>query len=122
MSNGELVRRGFEAARRGDLDALRELLHPDVRWHGGDPSAAGACANCEQALGVMGEARARGPLPELVDVIEAGEKVVVVLRHASGEGEGAIRANLTTFRDGRVVEMVHFPRLADALAAARVPG
>jgi len=29
-------------------------------------------------------------------------------------------ANLTTFRDGKVIEMVHYPDLEDALAAAGV--
>jgi len=29
-SNLELARRGYEAILRGDLDAIRELLDPDV--------------------------------------------------------------------------------------------
>jgi hypothetical protein len=52
-SNVELARRGFEAALSGDLDAIREFLDPEVKWHGGDPSAAGACHNREQALESM---------------------------------------------------------------------
>ena len=38
-SNATLARAGFEAAQRGDLDAIAALLDPDVKWHGGDLSA-----------------------------------------------------------------------------------
>jgi ketosteroid isomerase-like protein len=118
-TNVERVRRGYEAALDGDLDVLREMLDPDVKWHGGDPSAPGACRNREQALEFMGRALGSARLGELVDVRGAGDAVVVILRRPSAEGDpGVLVANLTTFRDGRVVEMVHYPRPQDALAAA----
>jgi hypothetical protein len=28
-------------------------VRPDLKWHGGDPSAASACTNREQALELM---------------------------------------------------------------------
>jgi hypothetical protein len=52
-SNVERVRRGHEAALRGDLDVIADMLDPAVRWHGGDPHAEGACRNKEQALQFM---------------------------------------------------------------------
>jgi ketosteroid isomerase-like protein len=120
-TNVELARHGFEAALRGDLDAIRELLDTDVKWHGGDPSAPGSCHNREQALEFMCRARSRRRVGELVDVVDAGDKVVVIMRPPSEEGEQAtLSANLTTFRDGKVVEMVHYPKPEDALAAAGV--
>jgi len=58
-------------------------------------------------------------LGELVDVRGASDTVVVIMRPPSADGKpAALSANLTTFRDGRVVEMVHYPRPQDALAAA----
>ncbi len=118
-TNVELARRGYEAALRGDLDAIGALLDSDVKWHGGDPSAPGACRNREQALEFMRQARSRRGVGELVDVVGAGDKVVVIMRPVAEEGERAeLSANLTTFRDGKVVEMVHFPKPEDALAAA----
>jgi len=72
QSNVELARRGYEAALRGDLDAIREFLHPDVKWHGGDPSAAGACQNREQALEFIRRARGRRGIGELVEIVDAG--------------------------------------------------
>ena len=120
-TNVELARRGYEAALRGDLDAIREFLAPDVKWHGGDPSAPGACHNREQALEFMRQARSRGRVGELVDVVDAGDKVVVIMRPPADNGApAALSANVTTFRDGKAVEMVHYPNPEDALAAAGV--
>jgi ketosteroid isomerase-like protein len=118
-SNVELARRGFDAALRGDFDAIAELLHPDVRWHGGDPSAG--CLDREQALGFLRQSELiRNGGVELVDVVGAGDKVAVVMRPPSRGGEPApVVANLATFRNGKVVEMVHYPNPDDALAAAR---
>jgi ketosteroid isomerase-like protein len=122
QSNVDIARRGFEAVMRGDLDAIGELLDPHVKWHGGDPSAEGACRNREEALAFMHRARSRNPTGELVDVIDAGDRVVVVIRPASQRGEQAeLQANLTTFRDGKVIEMVSYETPEDALTAAGVP-
>jgi ketosteroid isomerase-like protein len=118
-TNVELARRGYEAALQGDLEAISLLLDADVKWHGGDPSAPGACHNRDQALEFMRQARRLGGVGELVDVVGAGDKVVVIMRPPAEEGESVeLRANLTTFRDGKVVEMVHYPNPEDALAAA----
>jgi ketosteroid isomerase-like protein len=118
-SNAEIARRGFQAALSGDVDAIREFLDPDVQWHAGDPSAPGACTNREQALEFMRRARSRRRLGELVDVLDAGDKVVVIMRPPSENGEPtALSANLTTFRNGKAIEMVHYPNPEDALAAA----
>ncbi|MEO6858653.1 MAG: nuclear transport factor 2 family protein [Solirubrobacteraceae bacterium] len=120
-SNVELARRGFEAALRGELDAIGELLDPDVKWHGGDPDAPGARRNRNQALEFMRRARGRGGVGELVDMIPADDKVVVILRRMTDGEPGELVANVTTFRDGKVVEMVHYPDPDEALAAAGVP-
>ena len=118
-TNTELARRGFEAIAHGDFDAIAELLDPDVKWHGGDP--ADGCQNREQALALDAKrpATPSGPLPELVDVVGAGERVVVIMQPPPSAEDPAPQrtANLATFRDGKVVEMVHYDDAADALAA-----
>lgn len=119
-NNVELARRGYEAALRGDLEVIRQLLDPGVAWHGGDPAAPGSCHNRDEALAFMRKARSRRGIGELVDVIDAGDRVVVIMRPLSVDGEPVtLSANLTTFRDGKVIEMVHYPNPDDALAAAR---
>jgi len=118
-TNVELARRAFEAVLRGDLDLVRDLLDPDIRWHGGDPEAPGACRNRSQALAFIGRARERVRDVELLDVVGAGDKVVVIMGAPAPDGEPAwTAANLSTFRDGKVVEIVHYPDARDALAAA----
>jgi ketosteroid isomerase-like protein len=118
-TNADLARRGFEAVLRGDLDLVSGLLDPDVKWHGGDPSAPGASRNRKQALAFMSRARGRLGDVEVVDVVGAGDKVVVIMRPRAPDGGPAwTAANLTTFRDGKVVEIVHYPNPDDALAAA----
>jgi ketosteroid isomerase-like protein len=118
-SNVELARRGFDAALRGDLEAIAELLDPEVKWHGGDPSAG--CLNRDEALGFMRRSELiRSGRVELVDVVGTGDKVAVIMRPpSSGEVPVAVVANLATFRDGKVVEMVHYPDPDEAVAAAR---
>ena len=110
-----LARRGYDAVRRGDFDTVREFLDPEVKWHGGNP--AEGCQNRSQALTWM-RRRDRGPIGELVDVIAAGDKVVVIMRRTDDEGQPELVANLTTFRNGKVVEMVHYDDPDDARRAA----
>jgi ketosteroid isomerase-like protein len=31
--NEDLIRRGYDAFSRGDMDTLRALFHPDIVWH-----------------------------------------------------------------------------------------
>ena len=119
-SNVEPARRGYEAVLRGDLDALEQILDPDVKWHGGDPSDG--CQNRKQTVAFMRKnwIRRGGPPGEVVDMIDAGDKVVVIMRRMAEGEEPELVANLTTFRDGKVVEMVHYADPDDARAAAGV--
>ena len=117
MDNIEIARRGWEAAQRGDLEAIAEVLDPDVKWHGGDPTAEGSCQNRDEALEFMRRATSRGALPRLVDVVGAGDKVAVVMARPGEEGGTELVANVSTFRDGKVIEMVHYPDANEALAA-----
>ena len=118
--NVELARRGYAALAAGDLAALQELLAPDIKWHGGVPEDG--CQNRAQALAFI-QRDDRPGLPGLVDVIDAGDdRVVVIVQPPAQDGETPpLRANVTTFRDGRVVEMVAYESPQDACAAAGIP-
>jgi hypothetical protein len=64
------------------------MLDPDVKWHGGDPSSG--CQNREQTLEFIRRARARG---EAVEFLDAGEKVVAILRRTGEDGSTELVAN-----------------------------
>src|SRR5580704_11219088 len=118
-TNVDLARRGYESIMRGDLDAIRDLLDPNVRWHAGDPDGDFACKNRDQALQWMRRARARrGSAPaELIEIVDAGDSVVVIMKPTpEGDELATTVANVTTFRGGKVVEMVHYDDPADARA------
>jgi ketosteroid isomerase-like protein len=120
-SNVEMARRGYQAVVRGDLDVIWSMLAPDVKWHGGDPSDPTACHSRGEVLEVMRQAFGRGGIGELIEIVDAGDKVVVIMRPPAQDGEPVeLVANLTTFRDGKVVEMIHFPDPDEALLAADV--
>ena len=88
----------------------------------GRPHRQGTCQNREQALRFMTRPERPRPVGELVDVIDAGDRVVVILRAPGPDPERRpLQANVTTFRDGKVVEMVHHDDPQDALAAAGLP-
>jgi ketosteroid isomerase-like protein len=116
-ANVELARKGYEAITHGDLDAVRDLFDPDVKWHGGDPTAEGACQNRDQALKFIRAGIALGRMAQLVDVVDAGDRVVVIVKPP----KGPLRANVTTFRDGKVVEMVAHESPEAAMTAAGLP-
>ncbi|MGH2873310.1 MAG: nuclear transport factor 2 family protein [Solirubrobacteraceae bacterium] len=121
----ELLRRAYDAIAAGDFDAIVPLLHPESKWHGGEPEDG--CQNRAQAIAWMRRPEARR-LSRLVDVVDAGGgRYVVVLQPgpdaaeaAAGE-QPALRANVTTVRDGLVVEMVAHETPESAFAATGLP-
>jgi ketosteroid isomerase-like protein len=88
-SNAQLARPGFEAVARGDLEAIGELLDPNVQWHGGDPGPW-SCHSRDDALDFIRRVRADGRVGRLEEVVEAGERVVVIMR------QGTLRAPTTS--------------------------
>ena len=121
-SDVELLRRAWDAFDRRDFEAMSDALHPQVRWYGaGDPDGEGACHNRDDAMAFIRRALAEGLTAELLDVRDAGEHLVAIIHtHAPPEWERSPEPHgeLVSVRDGRVVEMVIYPTVDDALAAA----
>jgi ketosteroid isomerase-like protein len=119
----ELVRGGYEAFNRGDLDAVAELLHPDIVWN--------RVADVETA--VQGSQQVRQFMePEVfsrqrneIHSIEALGECVLVDGTFHGEGAGSgIEVtqrgfHLWSFRDGKAVEFTYFLDRDEAVRAAR---
>jgi ketosteroid isomerase-like protein len=123
-SNLEVVGSCLEAAARGDLDAVRALLHPDVRWHGaGDDT--GGCHGRDEALTFMRHALAEGASVQVEWLVEAGELVVAAMgparpgvdRDEAGYETGT-HGTVASLVDGRIAEITVYPSTDEALAAA----
>jgi ketosteroid isomerase-like protein len=125
--NVELARRGYEALRRGDVDAIFELLSPDVDWQGFEPGE-GDCHNRAEAMSVIKERLEQGAIGELEEIIDVGDDRIVVVtsgnpdfeeRYAElglPEGHDEI-SSVITIREGKVVRMRDYMTRAEALAA-----
>jgi uncharacterized protein len=123
----DLVRRGYEAFNRGDVEAALEFLHPEIEWHtyivpgpGGGLYRGhdGVRELWADAKRIFGDFR---NVPE--EVIEVGEHVIA---HVSVEGVGARSgaavqariAHLYSFRDDLVARVQSFDDHAEARRAA----
>lgn len=99
MSNEkvELMRRGYEAFGKGDLDALRELFAPDIVWHvGGDNPLTGDYKGIDDVFGYFGKLfeMTGGDLQQEVHDLLASDDHAVAITH--------VRASRP---DGRTMDM-----------------
>jgi ketosteroid isomerase-like protein len=121
-----LLRRAWEAFARGEVEAATEVLHPQVRWYGaGDDEHEGGCHNRDEALAFIRQALADGVTAKAFDFRDAGDRVVVLLQtHQPPEwgDQPPPHGEVVTVRDGKVVEMVVYPTVDEALAAAALDG
>jgi ketosteroid isomerase-like protein len=124
MSDIQLLRRAWEAFERGDVDAAVAALDPAIHWYAaGEPDGEGACHNRAEAAAFLRRALAEGMTAELLDVRDAGDRLVAVIHtHAPPDWERTPEPHgeVVTVRDGRIIEMVVHPTVEAALAAAGV--
>jgi uncharacterized protein len=89
--NEELVRRGYDAFAKGDMDTLRELFDPQIVWHfPGRSPLAGDHRGVDAVLGFFGrtmELTAGSFRVEVHDVV-ADDRHTVGLHLSTGEREG----------------------------------
>jgi uncharacterized protein len=121
----ELLRGAWAAFAAGDLEAATAALDPEVRWYAADePDADGTCHNRGEALAFLERARADGVSAELLELREVGDRIVSIIQtHVPPDwGEQpSPHGEVVTVRDGKVVEMVVYPTVDEALQAARAP-
>ncbi|MBA2516463.1 MAG: nuclear transport factor 2 family protein [Solirubrobacterales bacterium] len=121
-SDADVLRSAWDAFARGDVDAAAKALDPQMRWYAaGEPDAEGACHNREDAVAFIRQALVSGLTADLLDVREAGDKLVAIVHtHAPPEWERSPEPHgeLVTVRDGKVMEMVVYETVDDALVAA----
>ena len=122
----EIVRRRFEAWRRGDFEGFVESNHPDVELVT-DPAwpEAGEYRGDEEVRRFYRRYRDSWEGVEEVDfeLLDAGDRVVVRFRNqVAGRGSGVAVENqattVFTLRDGQVTRIEYFFDHDQALAAA----
>jgi ketosteroid isomerase-like protein len=109
--NEELVRRGFDAFARGDVDTLRELFDQDAVWHApGRSSLAGDHQGVDAILGFFArtmEVTGGTFRVELHDVVANDEHAVAIYVERA-QREGRTLDNkivlVSHIRNGRLAE------------------
>jgi ketosteroid isomerase-like protein len=113
QSNAEVMRKGYEAFSRGDMDALRnELFTADIVWHqGGRNQTSGDYRGADQVIGLFGKLfqLTDGTFKvEVHDTLASEEHVVVLARARGTRGGKTIQhgeySHVCHFRDGKLAE------------------
>lgn len=126
----DLFLRGYRAFVAGDLDAIENMLDPEVEWVGVGEVAA--TADRSDVLDVLRERLAEEYQVTVDRCIGVGEEVVVSMRFSRTELDPTDERPLQSRRsflvgryaaivsthEGRVSRVVEYPHLAGALAAA----
>jgi ketosteroid isomerase-like protein len=126
QENVELIRAGFAAHNRGDLDFLVELYDPEVVFE----TLLLGTHRGNQAIRLIYEENQKtlsGYTVDPVELIDSGDQVVAVAQ-VNGVGptsriamDGDRFAFLFTIKNGRVVREQAFRNREEALAAAGLP-
>jgi ketosteroid isomerase-like protein len=126
----ELLLRGYRAFVAGDLDAIEDMLDPEVEWVG--VGEAAGTADRADVLGVLRDRVAEDYQVTVDRCIGVGDDVVVSMRFSRVELDASDErplqsrrsflvgryAAIVTMREGRVSRVVEYPHLSAALAAA----
>ncbi len=128
QENVEIVRRGFEAFRRGDWDQVAQLYDPDVELHGtvgglGEGSVWRGLQQISQEFQREDAEAWDERRLELERFIDAGDRVVVLLHEFRRGRDSGVELETDTavvveVRDGRIVRMQGYMDRAAALEAA----
>jgi ketosteroid isomerase-like protein len=123
MSQEDVVRRWLETFVE-DVDAFRDVLHPDLEWfpfeenHTPSHGIEGGLRIRNQWMGTWDEMRA-----DLEDVVEKGESVVATV-HVVGRGKASgVEVDTRLYlhfkvRDDKIVYLYEYEERGPALEAA----
>jgi ketosteroid isomerase-like protein len=127
--NVEVVKRGVDAYNRGDVEALLEVLDPEVEWHPGVLIAFEGRARVyrghEGVREMMGDVfdAWKEVTTELSEFRDLGDRIVAIGRlRIRGRGSGADLespfGSVTEISNGKAIRVLTFFDHKEALAAA----
>jgi uncharacterized protein len=129
--NVDLIRKGYEAWNRGDVEGVLNRLEADVDWQG--------YTHVPEAGTIRGRDEVRAALERfldawehldigLVDIFEANDDRVVALVRFRGIGKGSgvevnggVDAHVWSIREGKVAGVKMYQGTREALEAAGLP-
>jgi ketosteroid isomerase-like protein len=115
----ERVRTALES---GDLDAIGELLDPDVRW-GPPDDPDGGCVNRDQVLDFWRLSRDAGARAAVTEVVEGADTLLVGLQvtglaPTEDRGSETVRWQVLTLANGLVTDIRGFDNRESAATRA----
>lgn len=110
----QVLREVYDAANRGDFDALLACLHPDIVWVTPTQRITGRNAVAGWLIGWHTSAAPRHTPEDFIDVDDT--TIALVSISYAGERPDNHPAHVWRFRDGLVVRLEVFPRREEALA------
>jgi ketosteroid isomerase-like protein len=126
----DVVRRGYEAFNRGDLDAVVELMGPDFEWNPPEESLTAGTYRGPEAVRteITGWTESFEDFRwEIEEIVDAGDQILVV-GHMSGRGKtsgvevGLTEYHVWTVHDERLVRMRMYHDREAAMEAAGLQG
>lgn len=109
--NVELIRSGYEAFMKGDMDTIDKVFADDINWHisGRNPLAGDRKSKAEvfQFFGKLGELSGGTFNLELHDIVGNDEHVVALVREQgsrAGKTLDALSSHVWHVRNGRATE------------------
>ncbi len=112
--NAELIRRAYQAYANGDLDAMLDLVDPDLEWTYLDPAlehpTPQVCHGRQELEQVLRHWAEHGLRAQLEEITSNGELVMVGVRTPGidahlGRGGEDRAYSVFTVREGRIVAL-----------------
>ena len=125
QANVEMVRAGYEAFNRGDIEAALAPLHPSIEWWpAADEPITAPYRGHDGYRRLIAEAREAVPdlQTEIEDLFVVGDRVVVCVRFwGRGRDSGApveVReTHVARLRDGKIIEVREYRNKEQAVEA-----
>jgi ketosteroid isomerase-like protein len=109
--NAQLLRKGYEAFGKGDLETVNELFADEIVWHeGGRNPLSGDYVGKDQVFGLLGrlleltEGTFKAEIHDVVANDEHGIALATISASRKGQSFSGTNVDVWHLRDGRAVE------------------